>query len=160
MRSTVKSAVLFAATSVLLVGCAHWRAAHRQAAAPVAAPVVVQAAQTQSVAIPELVLHYDTDVMNFTPEEDAALNRISNLLMLSRSTRIYVDGYADARRVIDGNVELARDRAHDVAFYLEGEGVRPDQMTVRSFGAKHPVASNRTATGRARNRRVVVHQAS
>jgi outer membrane protein OmpA-like peptidoglycan-associated protein len=43
-----------------------------------------------------------------------------------------------------------------VSNYLTGAGVDPAQLQARGYGPEHPVASNRTAEGRARNRRVVL----
>ena len=108
------------------------------------------------VSIQRTVIHYSSDKMAFSPSEDLALAHVATILATHPTSHIYIDGYADRWRTIDGNVELSRERAQDVAYFIEAEGVNPTQMTVRSHGATHPVASNKTARGRAQNRRVVI----
>jgi outer membrane protein OmpA-like peptidoglycan-associated protein len=38
--------------------------------------------------------------------------------------------------------------------YLISQGVKPDLISARGFGEADPIASNKTAEGRAQNRRV------
>jgi outer membrane protein OmpA-like peptidoglycan-associated protein len=47
-------------------------------------------------------------------------------------------------------------RAWAVAVYLEARGVRPSRLAVRGYGSQHQIATDATAAGQARNRRVVV----
>lgn len=62
----------------------------------------------------------------------------------------------DSKGSIAYNIRLSRRRAQAVREYLLGEGVDASQLTARGYGPRDPVASNRTADGRARNRRVVL----
>jgi outer membrane protein OmpA-like peptidoglycan-associated protein len=52
------------------------------------------------------------------------------------------------------NQELSRRRADGVRDYLAQEGVPASGMTAKGFGKTQPVATNDTAEGRQRNRRV------
>ncbi len=74
-----------------------------------------------------------------------------------------IEGHADAspvgpslRATFPSNWELAAQRAAAVTRYLISTGLAADRFTVTSEGDTQPVASNATAEGRARNRRVVV----
>jgi chemotaxis protein MotB len=40
--------------------------------------------------------------------------------------------------------------------HLISQGVKPDMISARGFGEANPVATNKTAKGRAQNRRVEV----
>lgn len=63
------------------------------------------------------------------------------------------EGGGDAER--QRNIALAR--ANAVRDYLAARGaIDPRRMTIRSAGADEPIDSNLTASGRARNRRVVL----
>lgn len=55
------------------------------------------------------------------------------------------------------NWELGAARAVNVARFLQGEaGIDPLRLSAVSYGQYRPVASNKTAAGRARNRRIEI----
>ena len=68
--------------------------------------------------------------------------------------------YSDADGPVAYNATLALKRAEAVKTYLAKLGVPVDRMTIitRSFGECMPVASNRTAAGRAQNRRIEIKE--
>ena len=43
-----------------------------------------------------------------------------------------------------------------VVAYLESQGVNPNVISAKGFGDTHPVASNDTPDGRAKNRRIEI----
>ncbi len=83
--------------------------------------------------------------------------------LASLDHRIEVRGHTDdvpitgalARRY-PSNWELAAARATEVVRLLAERGVETDRLTAISFGEFRPVASNETAEGRARNRRIEI----
>ncbi len=77
--------------------------------------------------------------------------------------RIQVQGHTDPipirsklRDHYPTNWELAAARASQVVRFLANQGVRPDRLRAVSFGEYRPVASNETADGRAKNRRIEI----
>jgi chemotaxis protein MotB len=52
------------------------------------------------------------------------------------------------------NQDLSQKRADAVMQYLISQGVNPSLVEAKGFGDADPVASNDTAQGRAKNRRV------
>lgn len=54
------------------------------------------------------------------------------------------------------NWELSTARATNVLHYLESQGVAPKRLSATGYGEHRPIASNDTADGRARNRRVEI----
>lgn len=71
-------------------------------------------------------------------------------------TAVYVDGYTDDTGRRAANLELSRRRAEAVSRFLEAQGVAADLITTRYHGSRYPVASGRSTTARAQNRRVTV----
>ena len=71
-----------------------------------------------------------------------------------------VSGYTDNVPIrtarYPSNFELSKDRAEQVASILRGRGVAPQRLQAQGMGDAQPVADNKTAEGRARNRRVEV----
>ena len=68
----------------------------------------------------------------------------------------YIDGHADSVGDRAENLELSRIRASLVAEYLKRRGIPEEWITLRWHGERYPVASNGSAAGRAKNRRVTV----
>jgi chemotaxis protein MotB len=56
----------------------------------------------------------------------------------------------------EGGWELSAARATGVVRYLVAQGVNPNILSAQGFGDSRPVASNDTAQGRAKNRRVEI----
>jgi flagellar motor protein MotB len=78
----------------------------------------------------------------------------------ARDEILMVSGFTDDRQMRDGsgrfadNWELSAQRALTVTRALIEEGVPPSSVFAAAFGAEQAVASNASAEGRARNRRV------
>lgn len=70
--------------------------------------------------------------------------------------RGYTDNQAIDTERFPSNWELASARAVAVVRKLQSFGIPPARMAVEGFGEFNPIASNDTAEGRARNRRVVL----
>jgi OOP family OmpA-OmpF porin len=75
---------------------------------------------------------------------------------LRRADYIEVIGHTDDVGDDDYNQELSEQRAQAMRDYLVETGIDPTKIITRGAGEKMPIASNRTAEGRAENRRVEV----
>ncbi len=72
-----------------------------------------------------------------------------------RVRRLLIEGHTDSRGDKEKNVDLSVRRAYRVRAFLVARGVGSERLVAKGFGPKAPVASNRNARGRAKNRRVV-----
>jgi outer membrane protein OmpA-like peptidoglycan-associated protein len=84
------------------------------------------------------------------------LNSVTKVLKKYNQTLVDVRGHADSDGPDDYNLALSQRRAISVANYLTGQGVLPGRLIVQGFGESQPIASNATAEGKARNRRVEI----
>ena len=82
------------------------------------------------------------------------LNSVSLVLDEYNKTLIDVTGHTDSTGSNSLNMRLSQDRAATVGRYLQGQGVRQERVLTEGFGPHYPVASNDSADGRQRNRRV------
>jgi outer membrane protein OmpA-like peptidoglycan-associated protein len=82
------------------------------------------------------------------------LAKISGIILSHPGLLLEVDGYTDSIGTDEYNMKLSEQRAGGVRSYLIGEGISPDTISARGFGKDNPVASNETAAGRQKNRRV------
>ncbi len=82
-----------------------------------------------------------------------ALDRSVKLLEKHLELRVQIGGHADSTGSEAFNLKLSERRAHAVVDYLVGAGIAADRLSVRGYGEWHPVESNKTREGRAKNRR-------
>jgi OmpA-OmpF porin, OOP family len=68
--------------------------------------------------------------------------------------RLAVDGHTDDAGPPLDNLSLSQRRALAVVQWLTSRGVDARRLEARGFGPRRPIANNRTAAGRAQNRRV------
>ncbi len=103
-------------------------------------------------------VNFETGSANLTDQSHTTLDRVAASLAAYPLLRVEVAGYTDSRGSAATNLRLSQARAAAVRTYLLDKGVPPRQLTSRGFGAGNPIASNATAAGRARNRRVELHR--
>jgi len=87
---------------------------------------------------------------------EPALQTIASTLVSFPQASVIIVGHADATGTEAYNQELSERRASAVAAELLQLGVTREQMKLSGKGELEPVASNITAEGRAKNRRVEV----
>lgn len=91
------------------------------------------------------------------------LERIGAALQQFRNQRIEVAGHTDSipvrsdnRRPFRDNLELSRARAQHAGQTLIDSGLVADRIKTVGYAATNPIASNKTAEGRSKNRRVEI----
>lgn len=70
--------------------------------------------------------------------------------------RIYLTGHTDAIGALEYNEDLAKRRASKAREILSAKGWPTEEIVIRTFGERTPVASNDTELDRSRNRRVTI----
>jgi outer membrane protein OmpA-like peptidoglycan-associated protein len=71
----------------------------------------------------------------------------------NRNVYVEIQGFTDSS---ERDKQLGKERADAVRLFMNREGVALNRMATISYGKADPVASNKTRTGRAQNRRVVL----
>ena len=89
------------------------------------------------------------------PRSTRLLNQIGRVLKSHPElVRLEVQGHTDSRGSTALNLALSQARSEAVVGALIRRGVAPDRLVARGFGPNRPVATNNTAAGREKNRRV------
>ena len=89
----------------------------------------------------------------------AATSSLDSLVASSKDItfkNVTINGYTDSTGSRTLNEKLSKDRADSVLRYLKNRGLRSDDYIARGEGSANPIASNKTAIGRAQNRRVEI----
>jgi outer membrane protein OmpA-like peptidoglycan-associated protein len=82
------------------------------------------------------------------------LSEVARSLVANPQVRVEVAGHTDSTGPRAVNERLSLARAESVKAFLIENGVNPDQLEVQGYASTQPVATNKTASGRAQNRRV------
>jgi chemotaxis protein MotB len=90
--------------------------------------------------------------------------KMAKVLAAGQQDKLVVNGYTDnapvgpglVRQGVTSNEVLSQKRADAVMQYLITQGVKPDMVSAKGYGAAQPIAPNTTPQGRAQNRRVEI----
>ncbi|MCH2190045.1 MAG: OmpA family protein [Gammaproteobacteria bacterium] len=82
------------------------------------------------------------------------LNSVNIVVKEYNKTLIEVMGHTDSSGSSSHNLALSERRAQAVASYFRSRGVDPLRLETYGYGEDYPVASNASADGRSKNRRV------
>jgi outer membrane protein OmpA-like peptidoglycan-associated protein len=93
-----------------------------------------------------------------TPSAREVLRDVASQLVENPQYKVQVSGHTDIRGTRARNLRLSLARARTVETFLEANGVPPAQVSAKGFGPDVPIASNKTAAGRAKNRRVELNR--
>lgn len=108
----------------------------------------------QRVSLDSAVL-FNSGEFELKPEASAAIDEVLAEVGDRAETSVVVAGHTDAVGSEEDNQVLSRNRARAVADYLvAAAGFSADRVTLEAHGESRPVATNETAAGRAKNRRV------
>jgi outer membrane protein OmpA-like peptidoglycan-associated protein len=99
---------------------------------------------------------FDIDKAALRPVSQENLSKLATILNKYPDTNILLEGHTDATGSAERNLELSRERAQSVGNYLSTQDVLVTRLTMMGYGEDQPIASNDTAEGRQRNRRVEV----
>ncbi len=116
---------------------------------------IVKDLKDKGIATSYLIL-FEFDSAKLRPTSKAILREVSRYLNESADVRLKVEGHTCTIGSLQYNMGLSGRRANSVRNYLiEDCGVSGDRLQAKGFGYLVPAASNKTAAGRARNRRVI-----
>lgn len=125
------------------------------AAAPAAAPVVAPVPTSEKVTFAADAF-FDFDKAVLKADGKAKLDDLASKLGDLNLEVIIAVGHTDSIGSDAYNQKLSIRRAEAVKSYLVGKGVDAKRVYTEGKGEKQPVATNKTAAGRAQNRRVEI----
>jgi OOP family OmpA-OmpF porin len=98
-------------------------------------------------------LEFDLGKSTLRPKSYATLNKVAALLV-EKNFSLKLAGHTDNTGSMKLNLGLSKDRAESVKAYLVSQGANASRIEATGYGPNQPIASNKTADGRQKNRRV------
>ena len=99
-------------------------------------------------------IEFESGKATLTPSGRAILDEMAAAMLKLKERKVDLIGHTDNQGLKATNQGLSQARAEAVRQYLADKGIKQDLMTATGQGADRPIASNDTADGRARNRRI------
>jgi len=101
-------------------------------------------------------IHFSINSATLTEYSKAGLDALIVYMIENPSFRVSIDGHTDDRGDAKANLALSTDRAYSVMAYLQENGIKSNRLKFKGWGAAKPIVTNKTAQGRALNRRIEV----
>ncbi|NPA67401.1 MAG: OmpA family protein [Chlorobi bacterium] len=101
-------------------------------------------------------IQFDTGKSTIKAKSYPDLDNIVTIMKKYPHTKFSIDGYTDNTGNKESNLKLSDDRANAVKQYFINKGIAASRLIAKGHGDANPIASNRTAAGRAKNRRVEI----
>lgn len=102
----------------------------------------------------ENAVRFATNKATLTATAQANLDKLVPVFKDYENTNIVIYGYTDSTGAVDYNQKLSEKRANSVRNYLASKGLNNSRFETKGLGVKDPIATNDTAEGRSKNRRV------
>ena len=119
-------------------------------------PEVTEAVQKALNAYAKTIL-FDTGKSSIKPQSEKVLADIVAILKEYPNAKFTVEGHTDSVGSEKTNQSLSEARALSVKEYLVANGVDEFRLSSKGYGESKPIDSNKTAAGRANNRRVEIN---
>ncbi|OAD44730.1 OmpA family protein [Polaribacter atrinae] len=102
----------------------------------------------------ENAVRFDTNKATLSAGAKANLEKLVPIFNSYENTNIVIYGYTDSTGRVEYNQTLSAKRANSVKEYLTTKGLENARFETKGLGVNDPIATNETAEGRSKNRRV------
>ena len=99
---------------------------------------------------------FETGKSTLLPGAQRAIDKLAEFLEENPERKVLIEGHTDNRGSITYNIDLSLRRAQAVKNALVEKGIAGDRILAHGYGEAYPVAPNKDAAGRQRNRRVEI----
>lgn len=99
-------------------------------------------------------IYFETNSAKLKLISNSQLDDLAQILQRNPGVNLTIEGHTDSVGEDDYNMTLSQKRTESVRDYLISKGVNGNRLTAIGYGETRPIASNKTAAGKAKNRRV------
>jgi outer membrane protein OmpA-like peptidoglycan-associated protein len=115
---------------------------------------VVEKKDQEKLDLAVKAVKFETGKAILKPESSKILSDIADILLRYPDYNLRVEGHTDSQGKDAANQTLSEKRAQACADFLTAKGIAKPRLSAQGFGETKPVADNKTAAGRTKNRRV------
>jgi OOP family OmpA-OmpF porin len=102
-----------------------------------------------------LNVEFDFDKYDVKPKYHDVIGKVAEFMKKYPKTTTVIEGHTDNRGSYQYNIKLSERRANSVRNYLiEKFNIEPARLSTKGYGYTKPIATNKTAEGRQKNRRI------
>lgn len=111
---------------------------------------------TNEISSKSYQIQFETGSAVIKPESYKELDEILSSSVVAEGLKVGVYGHTDNTGNADANQKLSEERANAVKSYLITKGLATKRIEAKGLGQTQPIADNKTASGKAQNRRVQI----
>jgi len=111
---------------------------------------------TKEVSSKSYQIQFETGSSTILPNSYVELDEILKSSVVAEGLKVGVFGHTDNVGNPDANQKLSDERATAVKNYLISKGIAAERIESKGFGQSKPIADNKTAEGKSKNRRVQI----
>ncbi|KAA0889137.1 OmpA family protein [Oryzomonas rubra] len=102
-----------------------------------------------------LGIQFDTAKSDIKPKYHDELKKVGDFLTENPGAKGVIEGHTDNAGSLKMNMDLSQRRAESVrAYIIKNFGIAPERISAKGYGPTKPVASNKNAAGKQKNRRI------
>lgn len=101
-------------------------------------------------------LNFESGTTRLIPGSRPEINQIAGALKKFPKATVVIEGHTDNLGQEAANLVLSRNRAEVIKTELIKRGVKANRIEIKAMGSTAPMASNDSAEGRAKNRRIEI----
>jgi peptidoglycan-associated lipoprotein len=98
-------------------------------------------------------VYFDFDRYNLRDDAKADLKANVEILKSESTLKILIEGHCDERGTVEYNLALGERRAKSVRDYMTSLGIKPDRLSIISYGKERPAEMGHDEDAWAKNRR-------
>src|SRR4030042_115321 len=137
------------------VGLAFYFGGKKEAPAPPVAAVPELEKKMMDEGRARLNVEFDFDKSDIRPQYNDEIKQVADFMVKYPDTKIAIEGHTDSIGTDEYNQKLSQRRVESVKDYIiDRFGIDGKRLRSEGFGETRPIADNKTAEGRQRNRRV------
>tara|TARA_B100000945_G_C20321686_1_gene567972 strand:- start:20 stop:709 length:690 start_codon:yes stop_codon:yes gene_type:complete len=104
----------------------------------------------------DLDVHFASNSAEIKESDKEKLDRLYERLLNNPLTQIELASHTDSIGSDENNMRLSQSRSNSVKKYIVDKGINENRIVAKGYGEKEPKESNKSAEGRAINRRTEV----
>jgi outer membrane protein OmpA-like peptidoglycan-associated protein len=125
---------------------------------PIVRETIPVESEFSTISLPQnrkvLNIHFELNSHQITADSRELIRQFVDSVNMSGYSDITVEGYTDSTGSFQSNVHLSQNRANSVRKLMIQYGIDSTMIKAVGKGAVNPLATNETAEGRAKNRRI------